>query len=287
MAVRRLRRPDRQIEPRALSLRLERAEAVQLARSGAPGPAGALRVAGGIAVSKGPRSPFSAALGLGLSGAVSARDVDRVEAHLGALGGEVRIEVCSHAHPSLAAELARRAYRVERFLQVLWAPVAPPHPARAGGRVEVRAIRSGEERAWAAAFALAHLGAAPASDADAEDIVAIAHANGNVCFAAFAELPGVRPPFDELGRNGEAAVRPVAVAIVSSHGRVATLSGAGVVPAWRGRGHHLALVSARLRWAAACGCDVAAAVTEPGGASQRTLERAGFRVAYPKAVMVR
>ena len=34
------------------------------------------------------------------------------------------------------------------------------------------------------------------------------------------------------------------------------------------------------------GCDLAASATEPGTASQRTLERCGFRVAYPKAVLV-
>jgi hypothetical protein len=31
---------------------------------------------------------------------------------------------------------------------------------------------------------------------------------------------------------------------------------------------------------------LAASATEPGTASQRTLERCGFRVAYPKAVLV-
>jgi hypothetical protein len=35
------------------------------------------------------------------------------------------------------------------------------------------------------------------------------------------------------------------------------------------------------------GCDLAASATEPGTASQRTLEKAGFRCAYPRAVMLR
>jgi hypothetical protein len=46
-------------------------------------------------------------------------------------------------------------------------------------------------------------------------------------------------------------------------------------------------VGARLAWAAATGCDVAASTTEPGTASHRTLEACGFRAAYPKAVLVR
>ena len=76
------------------------------------------------------------------------------------------------------------------------------------------------------------------------------------------------------------------VALSSAEGGVAWLSGAGVLPASRGRGLQCALVRARLAWAAAQGCDLAASATEPGTASQRTLERCGFRVAYPKAVLV-
>jgi GNAT superfamily N-acetyltransferase len=77
------------------------------------------------------------------------------------------------------------------------------------------------------------------------------------------------------------------VALASAEGGVAWLSGAGVVPAARGRGIQAALVRARLAWGAARGCDVAAAATEPGSASQRTLQRCGFQVAYPKVVLVR
>lgn len=256
-------RPD----PVALALRIERAEAEQLAEAGAPGRAGALDVAGGIAVSKGPRSPFSAAFGLGLHRPVTADDLVLVEAHLGALGGDVRIELCAHADPALGPELARRGYAVERFHQVWWRrPGAVP--IRRNG-VAIRPIHPGEERAFADAFARAHLGVvAPPADVE-EAILALTRAEGNVCFAAF---------------DGGS---PVAVAIASAHGRVATLSAAGVVPERRGRGLQLALVAARLAWAEERGCDLAASATAPGTASQRTLEKAGFRAAYPKAVMVR
>jgi GNAT superfamily N-acetyltransferase len=259
---------DRPPDAAGLALRLERAEAEQLARAGAPGLAGALEVAGGVAVSKGPRSQASAALGLGLAGPVSRSALDRVEAHLGAFGDPVRVELCPHADPSLSRELARRGYRVERFHQVLARAVMPlPAPTRACP--EVRPIRAGEERAFADVFARAHLGRAPASDEEIDDLLAIGRAEGSSALVAF-----------EGGRV-------VAVALVSAREGVAALSGAGVLPAWRGRGVQLALVRARLAWAAARACDVAAATAAPGSASQRTLERAGFRVAYPKAVMVR
>jgi GNAT superfamily N-acetyltransferase len=275
MAVRKLSRARLRPGPAALALRLERAEAEQLARTGSPGPAGALPVAGGLAVSKGPRSQSSAAFGLGLAGRVSAEDLRHVEAHLGALGGAVRIELCAYADPSLAPELARRGYRPERFHQVLVREVDADSPAARPGAVpwadelEVREVRADEARAWVDAFAVAHLGAPPATEAEAEDLLAVPRTEGNACFAA-------------IDRGA-----PVAVAVVSAHGGVALLSGAGVVPAWRGRGLQLALVEARLAWAARNGCELAACAVEPGGASQRTLEKAGFRVAYPKLVMVR
>jgi GNAT superfamily N-acetyltransferase len=268
VAIRRRPLADRPPDAAGLALRLERAEAEQLARAGAPGLAGALEVAGGLAVSKGSRSQASAALGLGLAGPVSRSALDRVEAHLGALGGAVRVELCPQADPSLCRELARRGYRLERFHQVLSRPVVPlSAPARAGP--EVRPIRAAEERAFAEVFARAHLGRAPVSREEAEDLLAIGRAEGSCALAAF---------------DGG---RVVAVAVVSARDGVAALSGAGVLPRWRGRGIQLALVRARLAWAEAHGCDVAAATAAPGSTSQRNLERAGFRVAYPKSVMVR
>ena len=273
MAARDHRREER-LGAVATALRVERAEGELLARTGSPGIAGALDVAGGLAVSKGPRSVLSAAFGLGLSGPVSTRELDRVEAHLGALGGEVRVELCPQADPALAAELARRRYRVTRFLLVLSRPVERRADAAAGRRpseagVEVRAIRPDEAHAWVDAFAVAHHGEPPATDEAVDDLLAVTRAEGSICFAAL-----------DLGV-------PVAVALLSVHRRLALLSGAGVVPRWRGRGLQLALVRGRLAAAARLGCDLAAAATEPGGASQLTLEKAGFRVAYPKVVLVR
>ena len=252
-------RPD----PRDLARRIERAQAVQLDRTG---PGTALPVAGGWAVMKGPRSPFSAALGLGLEGPVSAEELARVEAHLGVAGGPVRVELLSCADPSLAELLGQRGYALERFLQVWWRRPLPP-PEAPGA--EVRPVADGEQRAWVEVFAQSFLGGPTQSDTQRRALGAMTRAEGNTCFLAF---------------EGGA---PAGCAVVSAVGGVAILSGAGVLPARRGRGLQLALVRARLDWAAGRGCDVAAGTTEPGSASTRTLEKAGFRCAYPKVVMVR
>lgn len=56
---------------------------------------------------------------------------------------------------------------------------------------------------------------------------------------------------------------------------------------FRGRGVQTALLHHRLALAAAAGCDLATVQTQPGSASQRNVERQGFRLAYTKATLVR
>jgi hypothetical protein len=255
-----------------LARRIERAEAEQLASTGTPGRGAAREMGGGLVVWKGPGSPYSAAFGLGLAGRVGAGDLDAVEAHLA--GGPVRIEVAAPAHPTLAAELARRRYRLERQLLVWCRPVDESQAERPGsgssaGDAQVRPIRDGEEQAWIEVFARAFLGRAPRAASEEASLLSLTASPGSTCFAAFA------------------GARMAGVAAVSAHGGVAILSGAGVLPEFRRRGLQLALVRARLGWASAGGAELAAATTAPGAVSQRALERAGFRCAYPKAVLVR
>jgi ribosomal protein S18 acetylase RimI-like enzyme len=248
--------------------RIERAHAVQLERAreargvGAP----ALEVGGGLAVSHGVRSPFSAAVGVALGVPVTAAEVDRLEAHLGVGGGPVRVEVTPFTDPSLADELARRGYQVERFFQV-WhrapgpLPEAPP--------LEVRPAAPGDERTWVDLFSRAHLGTPIQPGPQEQAFLGMTRARGNLLFLGL--LDGA----------------PAGVAALSVHEGTAYLSGAGVIPSARGRGLQRALVRARLERAIEEACDLAAAATEPGTASQRTLERAGFRIAHPKVVLVR
>ena len=252
-----------------LARRIERAEAEQLARTGAPGRAAALEVGGGLAVWKGPGSRHTAAFGLGLDGGVTPDELDAVEAHLA--GGPTRFEVAAPALPTLAAALARRGYRLERQLLVWCREVGREAraPGRAGGDGSVRPILDGEEQAWVEVFARAFLGRAPGAASEEASLLSLTASAGSTCFAAFS------------------GGRVAGVAMVSVHGGVATLSSAGVLPEHRRSGLHLALVGARLAWASERGAELAAATTAPGAVSQRALERAGFRCAYPKAVLLR
>jgi GNAT superfamily N-acetyltransferase len=256
-------------DPRVLARRIENAQAEQIdrtpisARQGVP----ALRVAGGRALFLGPRSSFSAAVGVGLEGMVGLADLDRIEELLGQGGGAVRIELNPFCEPSLSAKLGARGYRVERFLQVWYRHPSPVPPPITG--VEVRALRPGEERRWAELFFLAYLGRPASSELELSGGLGIVRTQGNTCFLAL--------------QNGE----PRGVGVVSVTDGVALLSADGVVPLYRGQGLQLALIHARMAWAAEHGADVVTASTEPATASQRSYEKAGFRCAYPKLVMVR
>ena len=70
------------------------------------------------------------------------------------------------------------------------------------------------------------------------------------------------------------------------HEGVAEFGGASTRPAFRQRGVQTALLHARMDAAREAGCDLALVVTAPGEDSQRNVERAGFRLAYTKVVVV-
>jgi GNAT superfamily N-acetyltransferase len=75
---------------------------------------------------------------------------------------------------------------------------------------------------------------------------------------------------------------PIAAGGLSLDGGVALLAGASTVPAARRRGAQLALLAARIEFAAAQGCDLAMMCALPGSGSQRNAERHGFRIAYTR-----
>jgi hypothetical protein len=69
---------------------------------------------------------------------------------------------------------------------------------------------------------------------------------------------------------------------LSLNGDVALLAGASTIPASRKQGAQLALLHARLRFAAERGAQLAMMVALPGSGSQRNAERQGFRTCYTR-----
>ncbi|MFP2932368.1 hypothetical protein ACLESO_45885 [Pyxidicoccus sp. 3LG] len=109
-------------EPRLLAWRIERAQAEQVDQTPLPGREGrpSLHVAGGRAIYTGPRALYSVAVGVGLGGAVTAQDVDRIEA----------LEPLAEHFPILTGRTLEDFLRLVRA-QVAAEPPPPPRPSRA------------------------------------------------------------------------------------------------------------------------------------------------------------
>lgn len=256
--------------------RLERALAASnrefaaaMARLDPTSGAGAIEAAGGTAIFAGAGSPATQGLAMGLGGAVTAAELDRVEAHLAPNGGTRQLELCPFADPSLTAELARRSYRVHEW-QLVWTrrvpdtALAPPPP-----ELRIARAQAGQEEPALRAIMAGFLESEEVPEAAMAMMRPLASAERHELYVAW------------LGDE------PIGGATLTWSDGVAFISGSGVRPAFRRRGAQGALIRARLDRARELGCELACSNTLPGTASRRNMERNGFGVAYPKIVMLR
>jgi len=247
-----------------------RAVADAMSRLDPASGAGAIDVAGGVAIFAGLGSPLTQGLAMGLDGPVTDADLDAMEAHVCPDGnGGKQLEVCPFADPSLPALLAARGYRVHEW-QLVWSravpaePMAPPPP-----ELTVRRVLPLEAETY---FRVVMAGFLETEDVPEHAIALLrptARADG---FESYLALLG-----DE----------PIGGAALSHAAGVAFVNGSGVRPSFRRLGAQGALIRARLRRAHELGCDVACSSTLPGTTSRRNMERHGFHVAYPKIVMLK
>jgi hypothetical protein len=263
----------------ALARRLERAEATSNARfvelrGGIDPGRGAcwIEVGGTYAMYDGPSSPVTQTFGLGMFQAPTADDFDRLERFFFERGAPADHEVSPQADPATLALLVERGYRPIEFTSVMFRPIdvgpigdvvtespSPPVPTQ---DLQVRVIGADEADVWAKT-ASAGWGAA---DGDFMLDVARVNAGAPDGHLFLAELDG----------------RPIATAALAIHDSVAHFAGASTIPEGRRNGAQLALLDARMRHAAAHGCDLALMGAAPGSGSQRNAERHGFRIAYTR-----
>jgi GNAT superfamily N-acetyltransferase len=234
--------------------------------------AGALDLPAGVAVFAGAGSPLTQALALGTGGPVSAADLDRIEGFLLPDGrGASQVELCPYADPTASALLASRGYRIVEW-QLAWTRAAPAEPLAASDPappgVEVRRARRGEEDACLRAILAGFL----ENEEVPDDALALMRPGA---FAGGHELWMVLV-------DGE----PAGGGTLSWADGIAFVNGCGVRPCLRRRGAQGALIQARLERARELGCGVVASTTLPGTPSRRNMERHGFRVAYPKLLLV-
>lgn len=77
---------------------------------------------------------------------------------------------------------------------------------------------------------------------------------------------------------------PAGVGILYMENGIGLLADAATLPAFRGRGCHIAMIHHRILQAEKDHCDLLTGFVEFGSSSHRNLERAGLRVAYTKSV---
>jgi hypothetical protein len=221
------------------------------------------RVGGVAAMYDGPESPLTQTFGLGVFGALEAADYDALERFFLDRAAAVHHEVSPLAGPETLEQLTGRGYVPVELSTVLVRPTAIPLEGRS--RVAVREIEPEEGPVWCRT-------AGEGWGGESEELARFIEAFGQVMVRA----DGVHCFLAEI--DG----RPVATGVLSLGGDVALLAGASTVPPARRQGAQLALLAARLEFAAARGADLAMMVAQPGSASQRNAERQGFRTAYTR-----
>ncbi|MBP6820839.1 MAG: GNAT family N-acetyltransferase [Acidobacteria bacterium] len=260
----------------ALSQRLERTEAAANAefveaRAKFFPDSGAcwMQTAGAYAMFDGVGSPLTQTFGLGVFDPVTGEVLDSIEAFFRERGADVFHEISPMADQSLLTLLGERGYRPMELTSVMFRPIEREVglSAKVNKQINIRLVGKDDETDH-------ELWAQTATKGWAQEV----EFGGLILeLSRLTVKKGVVPAFlAEL--DGQA----IATGALSITDGVALLAGASTVPEGRKQGAQLALLDARLRYAAERGCDLAMMCALPGSASQRNAERQGFRIAYTR-----
>lgn len=258
---------------REFSQRIERAEGLANAafvetRRRLEPESGARRmeVAGALVMFDGVGSPCTQTFGLGLFDSVGGEEMDEIEGFFRSRGSDVFHEVSPLGDIGLLPMLCDRGYRAMEMSMVLFRELAgyrtnnSSHPD-----ITARIIEPNEVDLWARTSAA---GWATEHESLGEFMLGFGRIS--------AQCDGGLPWIAEL--DG----RPIAAAMMFIGDGVAMLAGATTIPEGRNRGAQNALLAARLEFAAANGCSLAAMATAPGSQSQKNSQRNGFQIAYTR-----
>lgn len=256
-----------------LSRRLERTEARGCAECvdahSAVAPESGSRwieVAGAYAMYDGADSPMTQTFGLGIFQPITPEDLDVIERFYFDLGAPVHHEVSPLVDPSALSLLNERGYRPIELTSILYRPLSDgvELAGRSNERIRVRMVGADDRELWAQTMTEGWSELTEMAGMILDLMRIVAARQGALSF--LAELDG----------------RPIAAGGLMIWDGVALLAGASTIPSARRQGAQLALLDARLRHAAAAGCDLAMMGAAPGSSSQRNAERQGFRIAYTR-----
>lgn len=257
----------------SLSRRLEKAEAqgsvdfVEARARVFPGSGASwMEAAGARAMFDGVESPMTQTFCLGLFETATSADLERIEEFFRERGAPVYHEVSPLADLELFPLLNERGYQPFDFTSVMFRPLHRNEQlaGRLNESISVRMVGDDEHELWAQTAARGWSEFAELAD-----------------FMHGLSLVSTKRK-DGLSFLAESGGRPVATGALSICEGVALLAGASTIPEARRQGAQLALLDARLGYAAEHGCDLAMMCAQPGSASQRNAERQGFRIAYTR-----
>jgi GNAT superfamily N-acetyltransferase len=260
-----------------LARRLERADmlgAVSYVRSRAilwpDNGSTTVPIGDGVAVFASGQSPINRVHDLGMNAPVIGADLVQAEDFYAARSVTTRVDLCPLADPSLRSVLFERGYRVLGFKHVWWRVLdenLPSRPIPATASIDI--VGRPPAELWARTVDMSFSGAASLSEASLDIPLPTAYRPDTTCF--LAQVDG-----QPAGGGALSIIEGTAVCFSTA-----------VHPRYRRQGLHAALLCRRLEFARDAGCDIAMVQTLPGSASQRTVERLGFSLAYTKPTVER
>jgi len=246
-----------------------------------------LEIAGGHAVFAGLNSPVGRAIGLGLDGAVTATQLDEVEAFYKQHNAPSQVDITPVSHGSLLELLKTRGYVLGELNNVMARKLEPGErfeDSVAG--VEFRACAPEQVPLWTNTMLRGCFPEDQIPEGWDKLLAPMAQVPNSLATLVWGkENPHPVSPNPGGTRMGQ----PVACCgglISRQHGMIA-LGGTSTLHEYRGRGIQTAAIGQRLNRAIAEGCDLAVVVTLGNTTSQRNAERMGFTLAYSKATVVK
>jgi ribosomal protein S18 acetylase RimI-like enzyme len=229
----------------------------------------AISVGGGQAFYAG-SSPFSFAVGLGLTQPVTPADVDLVERFYRKHRVPAKIDITPATHPLLSELTETRGYRVADLTTVLVLDLESARVPQPLTNIFLRWARPEDCDVWVDTVARNFFVIEPGEDRR-RSIACVFHAPHALNVIALVDQQ----------------VAGVAGCMIPHRGGTAVIYASCTQPEFRRLGVHREMLRLRISTARAAGCSTMVATALPGSDSERNLVRSGFEICYVKTSWVK